>query len=102
MAGEGSIYTPDRLDLDRVLYYSFDDDSQKRALPGCMEEPKEFKPYKEITKCLEKPAREWYDARFFYELDKAMSKVVATDENLSFRETMQEYIKLQRYINQKK
>lgn len=102
MAGEGSIYTPDRLDLDRVLYYSFDDDSQKRALPGCMEEPDEFKPYKEITKCPEKPASKWYDARFFYELDKAMSKVVATDENLSPRETMQEYFKLQRYINQKK
>lgn len=103
MAGKSdSVYTADCLDLDKVIYYSYEDDSQKKALPGCMKEPNEFEPYKEITKCLEKPASEWYDARFFYELDKAMSKVVATDEDLSFRETMQEYIKLQRHINQKK
>lgn len=93
MAGEGSIYTPDRLDLDKVLYYSFDDDAEPKGLPLCMKEPKGYK-----EKSTGKSPKEWYDARFFYELTKAMSKVVATDKELAFDETLREYIKLQRYL----
>ena len=43
-------------------------------------------------------SKEWYDVRFFYELTKAMSKVVATDKELAFDETLREYIKLQRHL----
>ena len=93
MAGEGSIYTPDRLALDRVLYYSFDEDTKPKGLPLCMKEPEDYK-----KKCTGKSPKEWYDARFFYELAKAMSKVVATDKELAFDETLREYIKLQRYL----
>ena len=93
MAGEGSIYTPDRLDLDKVLYYSFEEDRERKGLPLCMKEPEGYK-----ENCTGKSPKEWYDVRFFYELTKAMSKVVATDKELAFDETLREYIKLQRHL----
>lgn len=93
MAGEGSIYTPDRLDLDKVLYYSFEEDTERKGLPLCMKEPEGYK-----ENCTGKSPKEWYDVRFFYELTKAMSKVVATDKELAFDETLREYIKLQRHL----
>lgn len=104
MAGkDGSPYTQDNLDLDKIRYYNFENDTKKNEIPLCLKEPEQFLPYKYVEKMKEKekaaPAV-WYDARFFYELAKAMSEVVFLDKDTTMPETRSEYWKLMKHLHE--
>lgn len=52
-----------------------------------------------ISKEERKTPAAWYDARFFYELAQAMSKVVFLDQERTMPETRSEFWKLMKHLN---
>lgn len=103
MAGKSDgVYVSSNLNLDKVIYYSFDDDNEKK-IPLCMEEPMNYINYKDVNNIADNTkASDWYNARFFYELVTSMSKVVFLDKDISMPETRSEYWKLMKYLNKNK
>lgn len=95
-------YSRDKLNLNKICYYSFEDDPLKKEIPLCLEEPDKFKAYKLVH---EIPAEDrqspaaWYDARFFYELVPVMSKVAFLDKDITMQETRSEYWRLMKHLN---
>ena len=108
MAGtQKTPYESSKLHLDNIRYYQFkEEENSTKEMPFCIEEPKEtefsFRPYKDLKAISEedrnKPAC-WYDARFFYELNKAMVKVAFLDEEITLPEVRSEYLKLMQHIH---
>lgn len=92
-------YAQGSLGLDRVRYYSFE---EGREMPLCLAEPATFRPYRRANALLpeQMEPRQWYDARFFYELEAAMRKLVIFDKETP-PETRQEYTKYRRWLAKK-
>ncbi len=93
MAGDPNTpYKQDKLHLDSVLYYTFDENHPK--LPLCIEEPEGFDEYKNIKGISgETSPAKWYDARFFYELSKTMTQIIFLEENNCLPQTQNEFWK---------
>ncbi len=108
MAGkENPFYTGDKLRLHNIYYYKF---NKEKELPLCIAEPAELKSknYREFKNKEEQKAEwydtpaKWYDARFFYELNKSMAEVVFLDKEMILPSVQGEYLELMRYIMERK
>lgn len=94
-------FSRDHFDIDRICYYNYENDEKKDDLPFCLTVPKEYEHFKNVKKLSDQEKKSpflWYDKVFFYELNRAMSRIVFQDRDLTMEEARREYWELMKHL----